>query len=67
MFRHTCKKLRWLSAASFSEGPTSESHPEDSLCEEKYSCHRFLQTVLYNSKCKSVPLQAWSGPEGSRK
>jgi hypothetical protein len=24
-------------------------------------------TVLIKGKCKSVPLQAWSGPEGSRK
>ena len=39
IFRHTYMKLRWLLAASFSEGLTSESHPEDSLCDQKYSCH----------------------------
>jgi hypothetical protein len=23
--------------------------------------------LIYRCKCKAVPLQAWSGPEGSRK
>ena len=32
-----------------------------------YSAGQYCSTIQYYSKGKSVPLQAWSGPEGSKK
>jgi len=40
-------------------------HGEETSSEFKY-CWRFVQNICIG-KGKSVPLQAWSGPEGSRK
>ena len=36
------------------------------ICSEKY-VGRFLRANVKQCKGKAVPLQAWSGPEGSRK
>ena len=32
-----------------------------------FKMHSLVDTVMMLVKCKAVPLQAWSGPEGSRK
>ena len=36
-------------------------------CQECAVCSTLLYTYTYRCKGKAVPLQAWSGPEGSRK
>ena len=33
----------------------------------RYPFHALVWNILKAKKCNSVPLQAWSGPEGSRK
>jgi hypothetical protein len=56
--------------SSFSQDPkflhddkVTPNFSDDKL-GEKFSCHIQINTVI---KGKAVPLQAWSGPEGSRK
>ena len=40
---------------------------EASLLENVWIQQIFTSVLYYNKKGKAVPLQAWSGPEGSRK
>ena len=44
---------------------TNHHHPDPSNAELNPICH--LLALLGKGKGKAVPLQAWTGPEGSRK
>ena len=38
-------------------------------CQQRYSSHGStpISTISIKKKCKAIPLQAWTGPEGSRR